>query len=577
MVQFRCLKKSGAIFFVVPVLILILFFLASFQKFVVPVEADDLDTTVTVGNTAPSFSVSPAENPASTSSSPTDVSTNVTFQATATDSNSDDYYLALCKSDSVTPVNGDAPTCPGGNWCISTATSSGVQASCNYNAQASDDEDEIWYAFVCDGDSSAAACSTSQQGTGDSGSPFYVNHQSTFTALNDDGPKDPGATLTFSATGDDPDTNPSDDTIMLVVCKTSGVTGVDCDGGASDRWCRSDADGNPPYPDTSNPDCTYSIPSVQEDGSYNYYGYIFDNHGLQASSTQSGSFTVNNVAPVVSSVTLNSGSDMTLQNADSTTDFDLTATVSDNNSCQDINNVKGYLYRSGIAYSGCDTVGEADNNNCYPEVSCTVVSSGNTCDSSSDGSADYECTVSVQYHADPTDSNTEYPTENWLDTLKATDNSSSTHNAEVAAGVNMLSFLAYDVQESAIAYGSLGIGEISDSTTLPKSTTLEATGNVGLDEELSGDDMCTDYPTCSGDTIAVGQQKYGLTAVQYSSGTALTGSATEAEANCAKTTSTGSNATDLSYWGLQIPDPTPSGSYTGSNTITGVKGESGDW
>ena len=140
------------------------------------VYADSVTTAVTVGNTAPTFTAGPAENPASATTTPTNVGDNTTFQATATDSNSENYYLIVCSTNSVTAVNGGSPTCGATTWCTSTSTTSGSQASCNRTALIGDASSNAWYAFVCDGNATSAQCSTGQQGTGDSGSPFEVNH-----------------------------------------------------------------------------------------------------------------------------------------------------------------------------------------------------------------------------------------------------------------------------------------------------------------------------------------------------------------------------------------------------------------
>lgn len=528
--------------------------------------ADTATTSVTVGNSAPSFDVAPAEDTASVSTSPTNAGTDVTFDATGNDSNGDSYYLAICKTDAVTAVNGGAPTCDGGSWCVSTATADETEASCSYTTLDSDDESNDWYAFVCDGDSSSASCSSSSQGSGDSGSPFKVNHRPTFDTISNDGPQDPGGTVTWStnASTTDSDTDGTADTVKLVVCKTAGVSGVDCDGGESDRWCQSSL-----VSDT--PSCTYDVPTPTADQSYDAYVYLFDNHDFGADTNQgsSSNYTVNNVAPTVSSVALNGGSAMDLTE-NTTTSVTITGTVTDNNACGDVASVETSLYRSGVGWTSCDNDAEDDDNSCYAQVSCSVVGSGNTCDGSSDASADYTCSVSVQYHADPTDTNTVYEAENWLSTVKATDDDASTGNAEVSSGVQMNSLTALDIT-STISYGTLGPGEAIDP--LDQTANVTATGNVGLDVELSGTDM-----TSNGDSIAVTQQKYALAAsTAYADGTTLSTTETEAELNCSKTTDSVSPANKDTYWGIEIPADTPSGDYSGSDTFGAVKGETVDW
>jgi hypothetical protein len=544
----------------ITLLLAVLFFL-SFEN----VFADSVTTSVTVGNTAPSITSGPAESPASTSVNPTNVGTNVTFTVTAEDSNGESYYLAVCTTDEVTAVNGGAPTCDTGTWCVSTSTISEDPASCTYEALDGDVESNAWYAFVCDGNSSAAACTaTGNQGTGDSGSPFNVNHAPEFPTASNDSAKNPGQDLTWSTSigADDTDT---DDTVKLIVCKTAGISAGDCDGGASDRWCASSLVAN-------DPSCAYSIPNPTPDGANDAWVYLVDNHNFASDGVAHGTesdFTVNNVAPVVSSVTLNGGSPITLTES-TTTAVNLTATVTDNNSCTDLSSVVASLYRSDIGYAGCDIVGEADDNHCYPVISCSV-SGGNTCDGVADASASYACSVNVQYHADPTDANTTYSAQNWLDTILATDDDTATHSLEVTTGVEMNSLEAYDMSES-IGYGSLGAGESNDP--LDKTTTLTATGNVGLDQEVSGSDM----DDGNEHYILVEQQEYALvTDTAYGNGTDLTDQVAELEINCLKTVASGSPKTKNTWWGLLVPEGTIAGTYTGSNTIAGVKGEYAEW
>lgn len=547
------------------IFLLILFLVTSSKYF--NVYAVSVATSLIVGNNAPTFSQGPIEDPTSTSTTPTNVGEDVTFKATGVDSNENNYYLILCSSDSVTANNGGAPSCDDTQYCVSTSTVSGTQATCSKTAQVGDPISNTWYAFVCDGPSSGALCSTSSQGSGDSGSPFEVNHHASFSAISNDGPKDPGTSITWSTTSSDSDS----DTVKLLVCKTEGILADECDGGVNDTWCSSTLV-------ASNASCSYSIPSVYPDGTYDAYVYIVDEHDFQASGVYQGSnssFTVNNTSPTVSSVTINGGSNITLLE-NTTQAVTLTAIVTDSNSCfgTEISSVLGYTYRSGITYTGCDTLGEGNNNYCYPEISCTVV--GGTCTDNTDASAQYTCTVNIYYHADPTDTATQYPDDTWLATIKATDDDSGSDDETVAVGVEMNSLTAASITNS-INFGNLGIEQSNDP--LDKIVNTTPTGNVGLDQEHSSSpNMCTDYPTCSGGTpIAVTYQKYSmLESTAYSSGTTLTTTPSEIELNVAKATSL-SPTLKSTWWGILVPTGTLPGTYSGANTLTVLKGEILDW
>jgi len=177
----------------------------------------------------------------------------------------------------------------------------------------------------------------------------------------------------------------------------------------------------------------------------------------------------------------------------------------------------------------------------------------------------------MQYHADPTTASTLFPAQNWLNTVKVIDNNSASNELEVSSGVEVLTTTALDVT-AVINYGSLDIGDRNDP--LDKTTTVTATGNVGLDEELSGTNL-TDGGV---GVIAVSYQKLSLTiSTAYASGTALSTSPTEYELNCLKTTVSGSPQTKDTWWGIEIPSGIPPGIYTGTNTVTAVLGETVNW
>jgi hypothetical protein len=540
------------------VLLLTLFGLVAMGQ---PVRAAVVATSVTVGNSAPAFTVAPAENPVSDTVTPTWAGNDVTFEATATDNNGDAYYLIVCQTNSATATNGGAPTCGGGTWCVSGSTTSGSQASCAHTTSAGSNETNAWFAFVCDGVAAGAACSSSSQGSGDSGSPFVVNHAPVFTNIANNSPQNPGGTITWTATASDTNTGA---TVTLLVCKVAGVSGTDCTGGVSDRWCVSD-------PAASNPSCDYEIPIPTAAGANNAYVYIFDNHGMPSTSGTQGSasnYSVNNVAPVISSVTLNGGLDINLTE-NTTTPIILTATVTDNNSCTDIASVEANLYRSGIGAGLCNAGGHTNGNNCYPVITCSVVTEGNTCGGAGDASAGYTCTVNVQYFADPTDAATLYSAENWLNTIVAVDDGALSDDVEVSSGVQMLSLVGMDVAES-IEYGAMSAGQVTDPLSIPM--TVTATGNVGLNTELSGTDL-----ESGEELIVVGYQRYALTAsVAYASGVELTDLLVEAALQVPKTTSV-TAASKPVYWGIEIPSLVVPGAYNGVNTVLAVKGDPSDW
>jgi hypothetical protein len=532
------------------------------------VQAETIITVVTAGNSSPVITSGPGTSTPSDGNNPINAGNNLTFQTTATDISAEDYYLIICKTDSVVPgVGGASPTCSGGSWCVSPVTDSGVQASCTYVTQDSDPESNNWYAFVCDNNSTFASCSTNgATGSGSTGSPFKINHDPTFTAIADDGGSgadsgsNPGGIITFTAAASVDDVDTLQDTVKLVVCADSnGATASGCSGV---ELCTSSYT-------ASNPTCQINIPVVAPDESYNYYAYMFDSHSFGSFSNYfAGAYTINNVVPTVVSLSLNNSLNISLAEG-ITTSVPVSATISDFNSCQDVATVEASLYRSSIGYAACDTNVEDNDNYCYAQVSCTVA--GGTCTGSTDEFADYNCSVNMQYHADSTFTDSLFPLENWLSTVKIIDDDLQSHNLEVSAGVEVLTTTAMDIT-SVINYGSLNIGDKNDP--LDKITVMTATGNVGLDQELAGTDMSDG----GSGVIGVVYQKHSLASgTAYASGISLTTVMTEYEINVLKTTIAISPETKNTWWGLEIPTGIPPGVYTGTNTVTAVKGELVDW
>lgn len=320
---------------------------------------------------------------------------------------------------------------------------------------------------------------------------------------------------------------------------------------------------------TSNPSCSIGISIPTADTTYNAYVYVFDSYNFGATDASQGNvsnYTISNVAPVVSAITLNGGNSISLSEG-STTPVVFGATVTDNNGCSDISSVVSSLYRSGVGYSACDTSDKSNSNNCYAALSCSIGS--NTCDGSTDASASYTCTAYLKYYADPTDTGTIYSGQTWVNTFKASDESLN-DTQTIGTGVVLNSLLAMDIGSS-LAYGNLSAGQTLSPMTAQ--TIVTATGNVGLDQTLEGIDMSDG----ASHTISVGNQRYSLAFNSaYSSGSALTALPIESELNCKKTTSD-IGETKPTYWGISIPSGTVAGTYTGTNTIIAVKGETAQW
>jgi len=154
---------------------------------------------------------------------------------------------------------------------------------------------------------------------------------------------------------------------------------------------------------------------------------------LQWIETETTTTGVSNSVPVVSSVSLNGGTNINLiENA--TTSVVATGTVTDNNGYADISSVVGRIFRSGATSSESCTL---DDNNCYEDSSCSLSScSGNDCVAT--------CEYNVWFHAEPTDIGSDWATDTWVTWIKATDDSnasSSATNSSQTVDMNTLTAL----------------------------------------------------------------------------------------------------------------------------------------
>lgn len=583
---------------------------AVFQVNVPEVRADDVQTSVTVLNTPPQWTVDAQESTESSTTTPTNSGQVISWTGRGTDSNSDDYWLIICKTGAApTPNVGAPPSCNGGisnRWAISATTTSAASstaATTTIETFPFNAESNAWYAFICDANITLPQCNlTAKQGSGTTVSPFVVNHPPVFSAISNDSPENPGGTVTWTSTASDGDTIRGGDTVTLVVCKANDFNSTTGYCGAGGTWATSTAA-------ASNPATTTTLATVLQDTNYAAYVHIYDqNTHMATSSFQNfnSQFTVNNVAPSVSAGTVNilgatSSTDMLLVTPASTSGpFSITFTVTDNNSClnasstNEISVATSSIYRSGIGQSACQVSAHYDTNSCYPSAnsqtlfSCTQTGA---CGGSSDPTIEWTCTFPLWFNADPTDAGSFYAAENWKASVQTTDDDGLLSPvSESTTGSNeLLSFLAFNVVQTAIPYGGLQPGQSNDP--LSPTTTLQALGNTGVDEDVYGDTMCRTTVWNAPDScdaggidpsqeIPVGNQKVATSGVAYASGATLTSSTSPLSMliNVLKTVSTSSIQSKETYWGIQIPIAiTVAGDYEGQNTITAKKSNSAFW
>jgi hypothetical protein len=422
-----------------------------------------------------------------------------------------------------------------------------------------------------------------------------MNYRPQYSGFYNDGPVDPGSNINFQSTSTDPDTVGGEDDLYIVVCSSNANYS------SSTNTCTDFIASSTISGVLQHASVTHNINNPTRDQQYAAYGYIYDEHGH----TATGSpiyvpFTVNNVAPIVTSgnillsgSTTNDGVDLTLSEpATETPSSSLRFTITDANSCQnasagpEITNFEVSVFRSGVGTSSCAVAGDYDPNSCYTstigttttwKLDCTASS---TCAGPSQDYMTYNCTFPLWFVADPTDAQpgNPYSAQNWsagvagIDDNYATGTMSTTSNPK-----QLISYSAIDILAADIVYGSLEPG--NDTVTLPATSTILNVGNTGLDEELTGESMCDTFsvsslcPGSATSTIDADQQRFGLASTTaFLAGTQLSStSQTALDLNVATTTATSSPTEGTTYWGIAVPGTiTYAGSYTGLNTFIAV-------
>ena len=524
--------------------------------------SDSVDLTINVAEIEPSIGT-PSDNGSSTTT-PTNVGTNVTFTATGTDPNGDGYWLAICKTGgTITPgTSGSAPTCTAGAWCVSSsAAASGVQNSCTYQAQQSDQESNDWEAYVCDNDSSTSSCSSAA--TGDS--PFKVNHPPVIGTVTI-GPSygssasvDPGnggtGAVYFRVGVTDPDSETPQDTIDMYVCSnnTTGfnpATGT-CTGGT--LYCSVTG-----VTTGTNAQCVDSnlAPIPTTHGTKNVKIYLRDNSSTRladAGTDNAQDYTVTDIAPTVSGFSI--GQNPLIPVAGGSVNQTFSATLSDDNGYADIESAYGAIYVSPATLTGTGTCTTDSEINCYDTPACSLTGGSGTTVTVNCGAAGN--LITTWFNIAPSDS--------WKAHVTAV--GAATYNLGTEGTFTVNSLNAIDVAQASIPYGVLALGATSASQTI----TLQNAGNVVTDVLISGTDM-----TSGGNTISRAQQHWSPTSsfTWGSNDYALLSSSSIGSASdgCSDrsiaVTADHSNYTSSPiYWKLSIPSTQPAGTYTGTNTF----------
>lgn len=258
-------------------------------------------------------------------------------------------------------------------------------------------------------------------------------------------------------------------------------------------------------------------------------------------------------------VTISAGSAINLtENA--TTPVSCSTVVTDNDGFTDIDYVQAYLYRSGIGDPSLVTPDGRYNYKVQGNTHCVPSGgSGNT--------ENYTCNFNIQYYADPTDSSSPYPSETWVCRMIPVD---SGNPGGVSAEVTeMNSLLAINIPSSTLDFGQFGVGANSGASN--SSVTVQNTGNLPVDFQISSGNLCTDYPGCNGNTLLPNYIQYSLSPFTYGAGSALGTVPTRIQANLDKAgDSTGGPTATSLFFGISIPSNQGKGTYTGKITLNAI-------
>ncbi len=255
------------------------------------------------------------------------------------------------------------------------------------------------------------------------------------------------------------------------------------------------------------------------------------------------SVDVSNSLPESSGASLNGGNTINLTE-NTTTSITATGTVTDYNSCKDLASVSIAVFKDGTT---CATSGDANNDTCYFWTDSSPASDS-SCTGDSDVSYSASHNFSIQYY---TDGGT------WKAAVLASDIVGA-GTPDTSTGVTLNDLQSLNVGD--IAYGSVAPGGNSSGD---HTATVTNTGNTALDFKISG----TDLTCATRGSIPVANQQYALSSFTYGTGTALSDTSTDVNANLPAPAQATVPVNDTSYWQIAIPNGTK-GTCSGSTTFT---------
>jgi len=229
------------------------------------------------------------------------------------------------------------------------------------------------------------------------------------------------------------------------------------------------------------------------------------------------------------------------------------------------------FFRSGLGggsgVSNCDSGAETDKNSCYFALISSDNSGECTFTVTSVTTVDFFCPFHIASFVDATDVNGSYASNNWVTSVKITDDAGGSKTK--TASTEISSVLSLEIPAT-INYGALYLGQITTNET-NTTTTFVQTGNDAADVNVS---YATSTMACTNlGSINSGNQRWSITDVSFDYASALTSAVARAPIEVALRTSDTTANTKPLYWNITIPSSGVSGTCTGTNIISAVSAQ----
>ncbi len=278
-------------------------------------------------------------------------------------------------------------------------------------------------------------------------------------------------------------------------------------------------------------------------------GYVFSFSTLVSANTAPtvDTITIATTTPTGSNISEINLAEDTIQN------IYIRGAFSDADGCGDIKSsgtLKAVLYHSNaVNAEACNSNNQDCYRGTYAGGECAVTG----CNTGLEISANYECTIPLQYYTLPSSTNTTY----WKAIVTTTDGGNLQGATSATVEVNTLIAIAVS---SAIDYGPVALDTASTSE---KTAVIRNTGNIAVDTQLSGTDMI-----CTINSIPVAYQRYSLVqGTVYDQMTVMSSSSVLLQTNISS-----QNSKDV-YFRLSVPQSLAPlrGACSGTNTFIAVQ------